>query len=136
FDGAFLHRLAPSQSERLVNARMHSLRSARQPGFWRKSETRAPVLQSAWTIDMDAQRAGMAKIRFVRGRQTKNTAEAWLGPRSRVAQSTQPHKCSRYGSAQALTRPRKTEESPQGAVLCRRMAASHTSLRRRGMTRF
>src|ERR1700756_379416 len=29
FDGALLHRLSPSQSERLVNARMRSLRSAR-----------------------------------------------------------------------------------------------------------
>src|SRR5262249_28104840 len=74
FDGALLHRLSPSQSERLVNARKHSLQFARQTRLLEEVRSRAP----AWKNDMDAQRAGMAKIRFVYATDTRNTAEPWL----------------------------------------------------------
>jgi hypothetical protein len=39
---------------------------------------------ASFEIDMDAQRAGLAKIRFVRAKKPKNTAEAWPGRCRRV----------------------------------------------------
>jgi hypothetical protein len=57
---------------------------------------------ASFEIDMDAQRAGLAKIRFVEAEKPKNTAEAWPGRdrrvkpghpiRAAVAQSPQPAK--------------------------------------------
>src|SRR5205823_10485057 len=49
FDGALLHRLSPSQSERLVNTRTHSLRFARQPGLLEEVRFEGRQLETTWT---------------------------------------------------------------------------------------